>query len=223
MFAIEYIHLHQLVFPSLSISWQKKKEKKTETQGINSRGSYGVNELRVTAVIIAADAVTPATAIAVIVVAAAIVVVVGVERTDLYSLKTTTNAYLCARGTYGQCSSPSRSLGGERADVRRGWRGEDRMCVCIREEGRQTMRRVWKSAGPCETRRRRRRNERTEKAEEDASVYRTRRRVRVGGRRQYCDQTKQKNVRVPIVLGAPPRYAYVVRPNATLHAYRHRW
>lgn len=43
-----------------------------------------------------------------------------------------------------------------------------------------------------------------EKAEEDASVYRTRHRVRVGGRRQYCDQTEQKNVRVPIVLGAPP-------------------
>lgn len=56
------------------------------------------------------------------------------------------------------------------------------MCVCIREEGRQAIRRVRKSAGPCETRRRRR-NERTEveKAQEDVNVYRTQRRVRVGG------------------------------------------
>jgi len=130
---------------------------------------------------------------------------------------------------------PVRSSGARawvRADVRRGWRGEDRMCMCIREEGRQNIWRVWKSVEPCETRRRRR-NERTEKAEEEANVYRTRHCIKVEVDDSTATRRSRKTCMFWLFSVQHSRLVCVVlrrtskrettRCYAMLRAYHHRW
>lgn len=121
------------------------------------------------------------------------------------------------------------------ADVRWGWRGEDRVCMCIHEEGRQNIWRVWKSAGwdnDIATRGRR------WKAEEEANMYRARHCIRVGVDGSTATRPSRKTCVFRLFsaqhsrLVCECRIVRVVRRttkceatwrDATLRAYHYRW
>jgi len=161
--------IDQYFLRSLSISAWKKTRRKALIRAVVKRSVN--SELLHAAVIIAADAVTPATIAVVVVVV--VVIVERTRRTRVFIENNYQHVPMC-EGYIRMTFILVWSLGARawvHANVRREWREEDRMCICICEEKRQNVSGGWKSAGSCKTRRRRR-NKRTEMEEEEVNVYR---------------------------------------------------